>query len=84
MNKEILIKNIDKIHITKLGNERVIDNLCLEYETNVEEFVKNIILNEDIEILKKGSNYYVLNDKYVITINSRTFTIITAHLIHKS
>ncbi len=84
MNKEILINNIEKLHTTKLGRERVIDNLCLEYHTDITSFIKNIILNEDIELFKKGSNYYVKSDDYVITINSRTFTIITAHLIHNS
>ncbi len=82
MNKENLINNIDKLHTTKLGRERVIDNLCLDYKTDVTSFIKNIILKDDIELFKKGSNYYVKNYDYIITINSRTFTIITAHLIH--
>ncbi len=84
MNKEILINNLEKLHTTKLGRERIIDNLCLEYQSDVTSFVKNIILNEDIEVFKKGSNFYVKNYNYVIAINSRTFTIITAHLIHNS
>ena len=84
MNKEILINNLEKLHITKLGRERVIDNLCLEYQSDVTSYVKNIILNEDIEVSKKGSNLIVKTYNYEITINSRTFTIITAHLIHNS
>lgn len=84
MNKEILINNLEKLHTTKLGRERVIDNLCLEYQIDVTSFVKNIILNEDIEVFKKGSNLYIKNYNYIITINSRTYTIITAHLIHNS
>lgn len=84
MNKEILINNLEKLHITKLGRERVIDNLCLEYQTDVTNYVKNIIINEDIEVFKKGSNFIVKTYNYEITINSRTFTIITAYLIHNS
>lgn len=74
-----IINNIDKIHTTPLGKERIIKNLNLN--TNEIEYCKNIILDKNSHIYKKGKNYYILNNNIKITINSYNYTIITAHII---
>ena len=72
-----LLLNIDKIHTTNLGIERIKKNLSIN--TNPVEYCINIINNKDSNIYKKGKNYYVEYNNIIITINSYTYTIITAH-----
>ena len=73
-----LLKNIDKIHTTELGKQRIKNNLKLN-TNNVVEYCKNLINKENIKIIKKGKNYYCETKKFIITINSYSYTIITAH-----
>lgn len=79
-NKKNLIKNLNKIHTTKLGNQRIKNNLSIGND-DVTLYCKNIILNEKCFIYKKGKNYYCNFKNIRITINSNSFTIITAHII---
>lgn len=72
-----LINNIDKIHTTDLGIERIKKNL--EINNNIIEYLKTIILDKESTISKKGKNYYVENKNIIITINSYSYTVITAH-----
>ena len=76
-----LINNIDKIHTTKLGIERIKKNLNIN--NNVVEYCKNKILNKNCNIHKLGKNYYCEIDNIIITINSYSYTIITAHNVKK-
>lgn len=76
MDKKILTKNIDKIHTTTLGVARIRKNLDLK--DDVISYVKKNILNENTFIYKQGKNYYCVNNNIIITINSYSFTIITA------
>ena len=69
---------IEKIHTTKLGVERIKRNLKLN-SNNVVEYCKNKILKKETKITKKGKNYYCEIDNIIITINSHSYTIITAH-----
>lgn len=78
MNKNILIRNIDKLHTTKMGIDRIKRNLKLTNEDAV-DYCKNLILNKNTEIYKKGKNYYCNLDNIIITVNSYSYTIITAH-----
>lgn len=75
MNKEI----IDKIHTTKLGEERIKRNLFLS-DDNVINYLKNKIFSKDCMIYKRGKNYYCEIDNLIITINSYNYCIITAHI----
>ena len=69
--------NFDKLHTTSLGEERIKRNLSLHTE-NVTEWCKNKIENaSDIKV--KGKNFYICVNGVVITVNSHSFTIITAH-----
>ncbi len=80
MNKEVLLKNIDKIHTTSMGIERVKKNLKLDTD-DVVLYCKNKVLDKNSYIYKKGKNWYCEVDNIGITINSYSYTIITAHII---
>ncbi|HHV08987.1 MAG TPA: DUF3781 domain-containing protein [Clostridiales bacterium] len=75
---KILRLNLDKIHTTKMGIDRIERNLGLDTK-DVVEWCKNKIKLSDCSIIKQGKNYYVTIDNCVITINSYSYTIITAH-----
>lgn len=79
MNKEILLENIDKVHTTKMGIDRINKNLKLE-TNDVIEYCKNKVLDKNCNIYKQGKNWYCEIDNIIITINSYSYTIITAHI----
>ena len=76
----LLLQNIDKIHTTTMGIDRIIKNLNLDV-LDVVDYIKNIILDKDCIIYKNGKNYYCEINDIRVTINSYSYTIITAHLI---
>lgn len=80
MNKEALLLNIDKVHTTKMGMERIKNNLKINSD-DVINYCKNKILNKKCNINKLGKNWYCEIDNIRITINSSSYTIITAHII---
>ncbi len=82
MNKEVLIANIDKIHTTELGLERVKKNLSLETD-DIVLWCKNKIIDKESIVIRKGKNYYIKNNYYIITINAHSYTIITAHQLKR-
>ena len=78
-DKQILLNNISKVHTTEMGIDRIIKNLKLN--TNyVVEYCKNKVLNKNCNIYKQGKNWYCEIENIIITINSYTYTIITAHI----
>ena len=81
MNKEILLSNIDKVHTTEMGIDRIKRNLKLN-TNDIVEYCKNKILNKDCNIYKKGKNWYCEIGNIKITINSYSYTIITAHIVN--
>lgn len=81
MNKEILLSNIGKIHTTKMGIDRIKRNLKLD-TNDVVNYCKNKVLDKDCNIYKQGKNWYCEIDNIKITINSYSYTIITAHKIN--
>ena len=76
--KEVVIENIERIHTTEMGIERIEKNLELN-NVDVVEYCKEIIKNKKSDVEKKGKNYYVYFEDKILTINSSSFTIITAH-----
>ncbi len=75
-DNKVLLDNIHKIHTTKLGTERIKKNLNINID--IEEYCKKQILNKECNIYKKGKNWYCEINNIIITINSLTYTIITA------
>ncbi len=73
-----LIENVDRLHTTKMGAERIKRNLGLG-DSDAVEFCRAKILNEGAAIERRGKNWYVRTDGCVITVNAASCTIITAH-----
>ena len=80
LNKDILLSSIYKIHTTEMGIDRIKKNLKLN-SNNGDKFCKIKILDKNCNIYKQGKNWYCEIDNIKITINSYSYTIITAHLI---
>ena len=79
MDKKVLLSNLDKVHTTKMGIDRIKKNLKLETD-DVVEYCKNKVLDKNCNIYKKGKNLYCEIENIIITINSYSYTIITAHI----
>jgi hypothetical protein len=75
-----LLSNLDKIHTTQLGTDRIRNNLHLDI-SDVTEWCKRKIETSN-SISRKGKNWYVHIDDFIITINAHSFTIITAHIVN--
>ena len=80
MDKESLLSNIDKVHTTEMGIDRIKKNLGLD-TNDVVEWCKNKVLDEGCNICRQGKNWYCEIDNIKITINAYSYTIITAHII---
>jgi len=76
-NDSDLLNNIERIHTTELGIMRIRRNLKLETK-DVVKWCKQKIKRTD-DVYKKGKNWYVSFENCVITVNSHSYTIITAH-----
>ena len=74
-----LLKNIEKIQTTELGLVRIKKNLSLTID-DVVSWCKETTKVAD-KIIEKGKNWYVYKDDIVITINTSSYKIITAHKI---
>ena len=71
--------DIDRLHTTKLGFDRIKKNLSINCD--VVDYCKKKILDNNCKIYKKGKNWYCETDNIRITINASSYTIITAHYI---
>ena len=77
--KNKLIENIDQVHTTEMGVDRIRRNLGLG-DSDVVMWCKSKILDKDADITRQGKNWYVRIDGCVITVNASSYTIITAHI----
>lgn len=75
-----LSHNIDKLHTTPMGAERIRRNLNLQTDDAV-AWCRDAVKQADI-IIGQGKNLYVYKGGAVITINAHSCTIITAHQIN--
>ena len=71
-----LMQNLERLHTTKLGIQRIRKNLDLSVE-DVVLWCKEKIQRAD-DIVRRGKNWYVYVDNVTITVNAHSFTIITA------
>jgi hypothetical protein len=74
-----ILKNIDKLHSTELGLQRIIRNLSLEETIDAVEYCRSKIQDEEAVVYRKGKNWYIEIDNCVITVNAYNYSIITAH-----
>ena len=78
--KNNLIETIGKLHTTPMGVDRIRRNLSLGDDVkDVVAFCRQKILATTANISRQGKNWYVKIDDCVITVNSYSYTIITAH-----
>lgn len=75
-----LLENIDKLHTTEMGVERIKRNLSIETD-DIVQWCKTKILSADAVITRRGKNWYADIDNCEITVNAHSYTIITAHKI---
>lgn len=73
-----LQKNLDKLHTTELGIERIKRNLSLDTD-DVVDWCKTKISSANAVITRNGKNWYVNVDNCILTVNAHSYTIITAH-----
>ncbi len=76
--KNELIENIDKVHTTEMGVDRIRRNLGLG-DIDVVVWCKSRIMDKNADITRQGKNWYIGIGGYVITVNASSYTIITAH-----
>lgn len=73
-----LLKNLEKLHTTGLGTERIRRNLSLETD-DVVEWCRRKISAPESHTERRGKNWYICGDGCIITVNAHSYTIITAH-----
>ena len=78
--RQILLENTDKIHSTPMGIERIRKNLGLDSPDAV-RYCKSKISDKNCNIYKRGKNWYCETENIRITVNSYSYTIITAHIV---
>ena len=79
-NENELLENLDKIHTTPMGAERIRRNLALGDDVqNVVVWCKMQIELPEAAITRKGKNWYCTVEGCIITVNAYSYTIITAH-----
>ncbi len=73
-----LLMNLDRLHTTEMGMDRIKRNLSLD-TIHIVEWCKEQIMNPDAVIDRRGKNWYVRVAGFVFTVNVHSYTIITAH-----
>ena len=77
--KNELVENIEKLHTTPMGEDRIRRNLELSDDVkDVVVWCRQEILNSNAVITRQGKNWYVKIDGCIITVNAYSYTIITA------
>ena len=77
-HNEILLSNLDKVHTTEMGADRIRRNLGLDTD-DVVAWCIGKISSAGCHIERKGKNWYATIDGCMITVNASSYTIITAH-----
>lgn len=88
MNETLKISIVEKFRNTSLGFLRIKRNLDVLHfsDTQTETYLRNILLSTPLQDIEtKGKNHYFkcFKSNAILTVNSHTFTIITAKQINK-
>lgn len=78
-----LIANLEKLHTTELGVERIKRNLSIE-TNDVVAWCRSKISDKNTVIQRIGKNWYATYGDFRITVNAYSFTIITAHKVKEN
>ncbi|KAF1297211.1 hypothetical protein BAU15_06590 [Enterococcus sp. JM4C] len=76
--KTTLLEQLNHLHTTELGVERIKNNLSLQVD-DVVDWCKQQIQLPNCQITRQGKNYYAETEQAIITVNAHSYTIITAH-----
>ncbi|MCR5319364.1 MAG: DUF3781 domain-containing protein [Treponema sp.] len=75
-----LLQNLDKLHTTPMGVDRIRCNLGLGGDIpDVVTWCKSQIESPEATITRRGKNWYCTIGSCIITVNAYSYTIITAH-----
>ena len=74
----VLLENLEKVHTTEMGVDRIKRNIGVDVE-DIVEYCVDKIKQDNAVIERKGKNYYVTFYGIIITVNASSYTIITAH-----
>jgi hypothetical protein len=70
---------IEQLRTTELGIQRIRQNLRLDTDDVVAWCKQAVLAADSNSVIRKGKNWYIYGDGYVLTINASSYTIITAH-----
>lgn len=76
---QVLLSNIDRLHTTEMGIDRIRKNIGLGAAVDVVEYCREKIMDKRCMIYQQGKNWYCEVEHIRITVNSYSYTIITAH-----
>lgn len=77
---DILPFDVLKLKTTPLGEERIRRNLDIpNKDIEIIKFMRDMILDDNATIERRGKNWYITFGGCVITVNASSLTIITAH-----
>ncbi|MBR1443091.1 MAG: DUF3781 domain-containing protein [Firmicutes bacterium] len=71
---------LERLHTTELGKERIRRNLSID-EDDVVLWCRKLTDSDSAVISRKGKNYYIKADDVILTVNAGSYTIITGHRI---
>ena len=80
----MLQQELDALHTTAAGKERIRKNCCLSAEIDPLQWCREQIAKPESKTVFRGKNSYITTDCAEITINRSSLTVITAHLIRKN
>ena len=69
---------LDNLHTTTMGEERIRRNAAPN-EDDVIEWCRDRIKAPDAVIERRGKNFYITSGGCTLTVNARSYTVITAH-----
>ena len=73
-----LLSHLNDLHTTEMGVERIKRNLSIDTD-DIVNWCREKIRQPNVKIFRKGKNYYINIEDIIITVNSYSYTIITAH-----
>lgn len=69
---------IEQIHTTELGERRIKRNLGLDTDDVIAWCKRAILAADRNSIIRKGKNWYVYGEWFVLAVNASSYTVITA------
>lgn len=79
MEKSVNVIDVNALHTTDLGVERIRRNLGLDVDDVVAWCKQAVLAAGEGAVIRRGKNWYVSGDGFILTINTRSNTVITAY-----